>query len=164
MIKSWMVIGGVTIAIALLSNVLRPRDVKWFFRLQRPRWLTFEPAIPFIWTIVFICGAWSAYIVWERTQNWGLMAFYALVELAIVLYSPLMLWTHSLKLGTIIGAVGFVLGLILAFTVLPISGWAAVLLLPYLLWSPIGTYVTWVMDKLNPNDSREPAEIGSRDR
>jgi translocator protein len=27
--------------------------------------------------------------------------------------------------------------------------WAAVLLIPYLLWSPIGTFTTWQMDKLN---------------
>ncbi|MEO0489988.1 MAG: MFS transporter, partial [Cyanobacteria bacterium J06659_2] len=34
--------GGVGFAIALLSNIIRPRDVKWFRRLERPQWLTFE--------------------------------------------------------------------------------------------------------------------------
>jgi len=149
MIKSWMVIGGVTILVALLSNVLRPRDVKWFSRLRRPQWLTFEPLIPVIWTLVFICGAWSAYIVWEATQNWWLMAFYLLVEVAIITYTPITLWTHSLKIGTIIGGIGCILGFILALTVLPISGWATLLLVPYLVWSPIGTYTTWVMHKIN---------------
>jgi len=149
MMKSWMVIGGVTILVALLSNVLRPRDIKWFLRLRRPSWLVFEPLIPLIWTVVFICGAWSAYLVWEATQNSWLMAFYLLVEVTIVLYPPVMLWTHSLKAATIIGGIGVILGLILAFTVLPISGWAALLLVPYLLWSPIGTYTTWAMDRIN---------------
>uniref|UniRef100_A0A832H168 TspO protein n=1 Tax=Oscillatoriales cyanobacterium SpSt-402 TaxID=2282168 RepID=A0A832H168_9CYAN len=149
MIKSWMVIGAVTFLVALVSNVLRPRDVKWFSRLRRPRWLTFEALIPVIWTVVFICGAWSAYIVWELTQNWWLMALYLLVEVVIVLYSPVTLWTRSLKAGTIIGGIGSILGLILALTVLPISGWAALLLVPYLVWSPIGTYTTWEMDRLN---------------
>lgn len=149
MMRSWMVIGGVTFLVALLSSVLRPRDVKWFARLRRPQWLTFEPLIPIIWTVVFICGAWSAYLVWEATQNGWLMAFYLLVEITIVAYSPVTLWTHSLKAGTIIGGIGSLLGLILAFTVLPISGWAALLLVPYLVWSPIGTYTTWVMDRIN---------------
>ncbi|HEY9813633.1 MAG TPA: TspO protein, partial [Candidatus Sericytochromatia bacterium] len=27
------------------------------------------------------------------------------------------------------------------------------LLLPYVIWSPIGTYTTWEMMKLNPNDA-----------
>ena len=152
-IKSWMVIGGVTLLVAMGSNIITPNDVKWFKRLQRPRWLTFEPLIPLIWTVVFICGAWSAYIVWERTKNWWLMAFYLLVEIAIVAYNPMMLRLRSLKVGTIIGAIGSVLGLILALTVLPISGWASLLLVPYVLWSPVGTFTTWKMMQLNPDDA-----------
>jgi translocator protein len=42
------------------------------------------------------------------------------------------------------------LGFILSLVVWPVSGWAVVLLLPYLLWSPIGTFVTWQMIRLNP--------------
>jgi len=153
MLKSWMVIGAVTFLVAFGSGIIKPKDVKWFARLRRPNWLTFEFLIPIIWTIVFICGAWSAYVVWERTQNWGLMAFYLLVEVTIVLYSPVMLWTRRLNFGTIIGGVGFILGLILAFFVMQVSGTAALLLVPYLLWSPIGTYTTWEMAKLNPESA-----------
>jgi tryptophan-rich sensory protein len=60
---------------------------------------------------------------------------------------------RSLKVGTIIGATGFFLGCILTLTVFPINFWAAILLLPYLIWSPIGTYVTWKMAQLNPLDA-----------
>ncbi|NJP08493.1 MAG: TspO/MBR family protein [Leptolyngbyaceae cyanobacterium RU_5_1] len=155
MIKSWMVIGAVTLLVALASNAIRPRDVKWFRQLRRPKWLTFEALIPVIWMVVFICGAWSAYMVWENnpgnTQTGWLMAFYLLVEVAIVVYSPITLWSHSLKAGTVVGSIGFVLGLLLTLMVVQISGWAALLLMPYLLWSPIGTYTTWEMDKLNQN-------------
>lgn len=157
MIKSWMVIGAVTFLIAFGSSILRPRDIKWFKQLRRPRWLTFEALIPIIWTIVFICGAWSAYIVWERdpgsTRAWSFMGAYAVLELVIVLYSPVMLWLRSLKAGTIVGGIGVVLGLILTLLVWQVSGWAALLLLPYLLWSPIGTYTTWEMSKLNPESA-----------
>lgn len=157
MIKSWMVIAGVTLLVALASSLTRPRDVKWFKRLQRPSWLVFEFAIPLIWTIIFICGAWSAYIVWETnpgtTSTWLLMGFYLLVEITIIAYTPVMFRLRSLKVGTIIGGTGFVLGLILTVIVLQISGWAALLLLPYLIWSPIGTYTTWDMIRLNPQDA-----------
>jgi benzodiazapine receptor len=153
-IKSWMVIGAITFLVALGASFLRPKDIKWFNRLQRPRWLTFEKLIPVIWTIIFICGAWSAYIVWERnpgtSNTWFLMAFYLLVEVTIVAYSPVMLWSHSLKTGTLVGGFGVVLGLILTLLVLQISGWAALLLVPYLIWGPIGTYTTWEMKRLNP--------------
>jgi translocator protein len=155
MLKSWMVIAAVTLVVALAANIFRPKDVKWFNRQQRPRWLTFEKLIPLIWTVIFVCGGWSAYIVWERDPGsegtWFLMAFYLLLEIVIVAYTPATLWLKSLRAGTYVGAAGFVLGLILTLLVIQVSGWAALLLLPYLLWSPIGTYTTWEMDRLNSN-------------
>lgn len=153
MIKSWMVIGAVTLLVALAANFITPSDVQWFKRLRRPRWLIFEPAIPLIWTVVFICGAWSAYIVWQSTRNWLLMGFYLLLEIVTIAYTPVMFRLRSLRVGTIIGGTGAILGILLTLTVLPISGWAALLLLPYVIWSPIGTYTTWEMIRLNPADA-----------
>ena len=157
MIKSWMVIGGVTLLVGLGSALLRPRDVRWFARLRRPRWLTFEALIPVIWTVIFVCGAWSAYIVWEKdpgsTRTWLVMGLYLLLEVVTCSYTAVMLWLHSLKVGMFIGGTGAILGILLTLLVLPISGWAALLLLPYDLWSPIGTYTTWEMIQLNPGDA-----------
>jgi benzodiazapine receptor len=157
MIKSWMVIGGVAFLVALGANLITPSDRKWFNRLQRPRWLTFEKAIPFIWTVIFICGAWSAYIVWESnpgaTTTWWLMGLYLLLEILTVAYTPVMFRLRSLKVGTIIGGAGFITAVILSLCILLINGWAALLLVPYLLWSPIGTYTTWAMIRLNPQDA-----------
>lgn len=155
MIKSWMIIGGVTLLLGFLGGALRPRDIKWFNRLKRPSWLTFEKAIPVIWTTIFICGAWSAYIVWEQDpgsfKTWLLMGFYLVLEVVTLSYTPVMLWLRSLKVGTLIGGSGAILGLVLTLTILPISGWAALLLVPYILWSPIGTFTTWQMMQLNPD-------------
>ncbi|MEO0458122.1 MAG: TspO/MBR family protein [Cyanobacteria bacterium P01_A01_bin.114] len=153
MIKSWMVIAGVGFIIALGANVLRPKDVKWFRRLERPKWLTFEALIPVIWTVVFVCGGWSAYIVWEQApgeaMTWATMAGYMLLEGLVVAYTPATLWFHSLKLGTYIGGLGSILGVVLALWVLQFSIWALVLLLPYLIWSPVGTFTTWRMYQIN---------------
>jgi translocator protein len=154
MLKSWLVIGIVTLVVAFGGSLITPKDVKWFKRLQRPRWLTFESLIPLIWMFVFICGAWSAYNVWEiepgSTKTWLLMGLYLLVEVVTIAYNPAMFRLRSLKVGTILGGLGAILGIILALLVLPISFTAFLLLLPYIIWSPIGTYTTWVMMKLNP--------------
>jgi len=156
-IEPWLGIGLTTLLVALAANILRPRDIKWFRQLQRPRWLTFEKAIPVIWTVIFICGAWSAYIVWIQDpgspETWRWMFFYLALEVVTVAYSPALLWSRSLKVGTWVGGTGFVLGLILAIAVSSVSGWAVLLLVPYLLWSPIGTYTTWKMLQLNPSDA-----------
>lgn len=156
-IKPWMVIGGVTLAIAAAANIIRGKDVQWFRRLRRPKWLTFEKAIPVIWTVVFVGGAWSAYIIWNQAPGtsgtWMLMGLYLAVEIVTVAYTPVMFWTRSLKVGTYIGGTGLLLAAILAVLVGQRSGWAVLLLVPYLLWSPIGTYTTWKMAQLNPQDA-----------
>ncbi|CAD5951182.1 TspO and MBR like proteins [Planktothrix rubescens] len=158
MIKSWMVIGGVAFLVALANNILLTSDdIRWFNRLTRPSWLTFEKAIPLIWIIVFIAGAWSAILVWEAepgiSQTWVLMGFYLLLELVILSYTPVMCKAKSLRIGTILGGTGFILGLMLMVSVWPVSQTAAYLLLPLVLWSPIGTYTTWAMLPLNPADA-----------
>ena len=155
MIKSWMVIGIVTLVVGFLgSQVLSAEDNRWFNRLQRPHWLTFEGAIPLIWTIVFVSAAWSAYLVWERDPgsrtSWGIMGFYLVLELVTLLYNILMCKFKSLLVGTSIGATCVFLSLVLSATIWSISQAAFLLLLPYMIWSPIGTYTTWEMLKLNP--------------
>ncbi|HEY9628893.1 MAG TPA: tryptophan-rich sensory protein [Coleofasciculaceae cyanobacterium] len=158
MIKPWMIIGGIMLALALaIGSLVTPKGTQWFNRLTRPRWLTFEKAIPFIWTFVFTCGAASATLIWEEdpgsSQTWLLMGLYLLLELVTLAYSPIMLRMQSLKVGTLIGGAGAVLAVILAIWVAQISGWALILLIPYLIWSPIGTYTTWAMSRLNPLDA-----------
>jgi tryptophan-rich sensory protein len=153
MLKTWIVIAGITFLVALGSFLIRPRDIPWAARLDRPKWLFFEPAIPFIWTVIFICGAWSAVLVWQAEPNsgktWLLMGLYLLVEVVTVAYIPATLRFRSLSIGTVLGAIGGLLGVVLAFFVWQISRPAAFLLLPYLLWSPIGTLTTGRMIDLN---------------
>ncbi|MBD2243441.1 TspO/MBR family protein [Nostoc sp. FACHB-888] len=157
MIPSWIIIGAVTFFVALGSFFITPRDVKWFANLSRPRWLVFEPLIPVIWTVIFICGAASAYVVWEKNPGgivtWLLMALYLLVEIITVAYIPSMLRFRSLKVGEVLGLIGLISGVVLAICVLPISLMAALLLLPYLVWTPIGTYTTDELKELNPQDA-----------
>lgn len=154
-IPSWLIIGIVTLAIPFACNrFISRKDYSWFMRLRRPYWLTFERAIPLIWIAIFICGGWSAYNIWESAPGtlgtWLLMAGYVIVETAISLYTVTMCKTRSLKVGTVIGGTGFFLGLALAVFIIPISLTAFWLFLPYLLWSPVGTFVTWQMMRLNP--------------
>lgn len=158
MIPSWLVIGAVTLLLAFLSNSLvNSRGARWFRRLRRPNWLTFEKAIPIIWTVIFICGAGSAVIVWEQDpgspMTWVLMGLYFILELITVSYTPLMLWLRRLQIGVLIGGIGAILGVLLAILVWSVSPWATLLLIPYVIWSPIGTYTTWEMSRLNPRDA-----------
>lgn len=153
---AWIVIAIVTIFIGSASSFLiKPDEFRWFKSLRRPRWLTFEWAIPFIWSFIFICGAISAYLVWQKDpgspKTWLLMAIYILLEIVTVAYTTILVKLRSLRAGTLIGGTGGLICLVLTLAVFfSVSDWAALLLVPYLLWSPIGTYTTWIMIRLNP--------------
>ena len=155
MIKSWMIIGVVNLLVALGSLLIRPRDIQWIKDLRLPNWLFFEPVIPVIWTVIFVCGAASAVFIWEKDpgslRTWFMMGLYLLLEIVTVAYIPATVRLRSLKVGTVLGGAGALLGVVLTLAVWPISRWAALLLLPYVLWSPIGTYTTWEMIHLNPD-------------
>ncbi len=157
MIPSWLIIFVISFSIVFITNRLSPEERNWFFRLKRPKWLTFEILIPFIWIFIFTCGSYSAYLIWKIKPNtwetWRFMVFYLLLEFAILAYTPVMCKMRSLTVGTIIGGAGFIFGLILAIMVFKQSATSSLFLLPYLLWSPIGTYVTWEMIWLNPGNS-----------
>lgn len=156
MLPVWLVIAIVGVLVAVAVNRLSAEDTRWFFQLRRPRWLKFERLIPLIWISIFICGGWSAYAVWTdapgQLSTWLIMGLYVLLEAVIMAYTPVMCKLRSLKVGTWIGGAGFVLGCILAVLIWPISQVGLLLLVPYLLWSPIGTFVTWKMIALNPED------------
>lgn len=157
MIKSWMIIGSIVFLVGLASALVKPTDFSWFNRLQRPKWLVFERLIPLIWTVIFICATWSAVIVWETypgtSNTWLRMFLYLLLEIVTMAYTPVMCNFRSLKVGTIIGGTGVFLSLILVVNIWQISTPAVWLLVPYILWSPIGTYTTWEMMNLNPADA-----------
>jgi len=154
MIITWLAIALISLVLGFALNKLFPADYKWFMRLRRPRWLTFEKAIPLIWIFIFIFGITSAAILWETqpatVNTWLLMVGYGIVELTILSYTPVLTRLRNVRAGAIAGAIGFILGIVLTIQVWQISSLAGWLLMPYLLWSPIGTYVTWVMARLNP--------------
>lgn len=151
-----MIIAIVTLLVSFGSFLIHPReDIRWVKRLNLPRWLAIvEPVIPVIWTVIFTSGAISALLVWQADpgglKTWLLMGFYLLVEVVTVCYIPLTLRLRSLAIGTVIGGFGAVLGYVLAIAVFPISPLAALFLVPYLLWSPIGTYATRELIDFNP--------------
>lgn len=155
-LPSWLVIGIIGLLISVIVNRIPADDLRWFFRLKRPSWLTFEFLIPFIWIFIFVCLVLSASLIWDSNISLfskGLfMSAYAVLQITILAYTRVMCAVRSLMVGTAIGALGFLIGLVLAFFVGGVNSSALALLIPYLLWSPVGTYVTWAMIPLNRSE------------
>ena len=141
----------ILLVIGTLVVVIMPsqEEFAWFLRLRRPSWLSFEGLIPVIWVLIYGCFYASALLAWNRTASWALMGGYLLLLVLVQSYTWLICRTRRLANGTRVGFAGWAWGVALALIVLDSSRSAALLLLPYLLWSPVGTLVTWQMQRLN---------------
>ncbi|MEB3303329.1 MAG: tryptophan-rich sensory protein [Cyanobacteriota bacterium] len=138
----------VMVAVVALLNPSRD-DFAWFLRLRRPRWLTFESWIPLIWVAIYACFYASAFVLWQASRQPWILLGYLLLLVLVQSYTWVICRTRTLRSGTVVGFAGWVWGVALALVVLSRSPLAALLLVPYLLWSPVGTFVTWRMEKLN---------------
>ncbi|MFN9990590.1 MAG: TspO/MBR family protein [Cyanobacteriota bacterium] len=149
---AWLPI-SVLIAVAMTAVVtlLTPsrEDFSWFLRLRRPRWLTFERWIPVIWVAIYACFYASALVLWLSSRAFWILGGYLLLLVLVQSYTWVICRTRRLRSGTAVGFAGWVWGVALALVVLAHSPTAALLLVPYLLWSPVGTFVTWQREGLN---------------
>jgi tryptophan-rich sensory protein len=141
----------ILLVMVAVAGLLNPRreQFAWFLRLRRPAWLSFERLIPLIWISIYACFYASALLAWNASGSWGLMAGYLGLLLLVQSYTWLICATRRLANGTAIGLAGWMWGVALAGVVAPQSMPAMLLLIPYLLWSPVGTLVTWQMQRLN---------------
>ena len=142
-----LLVMGLTIAVLTPSR----QQFAWFLRLRRPSWLTFERWIPLIWSVIYLCFYASALLRWQvgGTTASLTMAAYLVLLVLVQSYTLLICRTRRLVWGTAAGLAGWFWGLGLALALLAASRPASLLLVPFLLWSPIGTFVTWRMQKLN---------------
>jgi translocator protein len=141
----------ILLVIVLVGLTIKPSrdDFAWFLRLRRPAWLTFEPLIPVIWICIYACFWGSALLAWNASASWGLMLGYLGLLVLVQAYTWLICPSRRLAGGTLIGLAGWLWGVALAVAVAPQAPPAALLLIPYLLWSPVGTLVTWQMQRIN---------------
>ncbi len=141
----------ILLVMAVVTVGLTPRreEFRWFLQLRRPAWLTFERWIPLIWLVIYACFYGSALSSWNASGRGDLLAGYLLLLVLVQSYTLVICRTRRLRNGTAIGFIGWVWGLALTIAVAPVSGASWLLLLPFLLWSPVGTLVTWQMQRIN---------------
>ena len=142
----WILIAMVGVAVGLNPT---KGEFNWFLRLRRPRWLVFEGWIPVIWLVIYACFYGSALLSWNAAAQWSLLMGYLVLLVLVQSYTLVICRSRSLGAGTWIGFAGWVWGIALTLVVAQHSFGAWLLLLPYLIWSPVGTFVTWQMQKLN---------------
>jgi translocator protein len=134
--------------------VFKPGD--WYESLAKPWWRPPNWAFPVVWSVLYIMIAVSGWMVWRVAgfDGAGLPLALYFVQLGLnAAWSGFFFGMKRMDLALVdVGLLWLsIAGLIVLFH--PISSTAAYLLLPYLLWVSIASFLNYTMLRMNPKAS-----------
>lgn len=145
---------ALTLAIGAIGAIGSAQAPAFYAELVRPDWAPPAKVFGPVWTTLYILMGIALYLVWSRrstspsANSWlGLFA----VQLAVnAVWSWLFFeWRLGLWAFADCALLAVLVG-VLVWRARPISGVAALLLLPYLAWVSFATVLSWTMWQLNP--------------
>lgn len=123
----------------------------WYDRLAKPSWTPPKWAFPVVWTILYAMIAIAGWLVW-RKQGIGLLVGVWAIQLVLnAAWSYIMFGRRDIRLA-LVDAGGMWLS-IAAFIVLawPVSQFASLLFVPYLIWVTIAFALNYEIVRTNPS-------------
>jgi len=122
-----------------------PAGFEWYQGLRRPAWYSWHVWQPLLRPVVQLGLYASLLLVHGRQGSWLWVWVYLLVLAIAEAALTVVCWSQQLAPGCLIALLGWVGGLALLVAVWPLSLQAALLLLPYLLFTPLELLVQWQM-------------------
>ena len=134
----------------------------WYAGLKKPRYTPPNWAFGPVWTTLYILMGISVFLVWQKgLATPGVMLAFILfwVQLAFnALWSVIFFGRKSRGGGVIIIIVLWFLILATIIASFPVSVWAGALLIPYIVWVSIASYLNvgvWVLNKPAKQDTAD---------
>lgn len=130
----------------------------WYAGLKKPRYTPPNRAFGPVWTTLYILMGISVFLVWQKGfgTNDALLAFILFwIQLAInAIWSIIFFGLKSKGGGVITIIVLWLFILATMVTSFRVSGWAGALLIPYIVWVSIASYLNIGVWMLNKPDKR----------
>jgi tryptophan-rich sensory protein len=138
----------------LLVGALSTTVGQWYRDLHKPPWnppdWVFGPA----WTLILGLAAWAGVLAWSHAtgpaEHWRIVGLFAANILLHALWSPL--FFNLRRPDWALVEVPFLWASIVALIIglAPLSPFAGVLMLPYLLWVSFAAFLNLTIVRLNP--------------
>jgi len=151
--SSFVVIPMIALFVASIGSAITGVGMEWYHTINLPAWTPPGQLIGFIWTIIFILTAASALLTWNRFPRdrrfvW-IVSFFVLNAFLNLFGSYLFFSLHTVAVAADEAALLCLSVLILIALTWKHSSLAALLLVPYALWSGFATYLTVTVWWLN---------------
>jgi len=146
---------GVCLLAGLAGSLLIiPAIPEWYASLQKPSFTPPEWVFRIVWIVLFILMGIAAYLVWvngaRKKERANAILLFAIQLVLNVMWVFVFFGMHNLQGGFLV-AVGLLLAITLTIVKFAkISGKAALLLVPYLLWIIFATALNFSVVLLNP--------------
>lgn len=145
---------GVCFAAAGVGAMLTASSVNgWYATLRKPSWNPPKEVFGPVWSLLYLCMAIAAWLVWRRQGLAGAaipLAIFAVQLTLNVAWSGLFFALHRpwLAFADILLLWGAILLTMVSFNrVTPLASW---LLLPYLVWVTFAAALNLTLAKMNP--------------
>jgi tryptophan-rich sensory protein len=124
----------------------------WYLTLNKPSWNPPSWLFGPVWTTLYVLMGIACYLIWksEHPRKKQVLTLYFLQLFLNFLWSPAFFGVQNPMLGmlVIVPLWAAILACILLFR--KINGWAALLMIPYLLWLSFATVLNATIWYLNP--------------
>ena len=134
---------------------------EWYAGLRKPRYTPPNWAFGPVWTVLYILMAISVFLIWQKglSTNGVLLPFILFwVQLIVnVFWSVIFFGMKSKGGGVITIIVLWLLILATMITSFRVSGWAGALLIPYIIWVTIASYLNigvWQLNKASKQGTK----------
>lgn len=147
-----LAISYIAVLIVVFGGVLINNGLAWYYTLRLPVWHPSALVIMLVWTIIYLCGAWSLLIIWNGVRcvrfPWIISGFGLLVFLNLA-WSVSFFQLHLLSLALWIGALFGVSVLGLMMLMWSVSKRSSLLLMPFAVWIAYALCVEYAVFALN---------------
>ena len=134
---------------AVTGGLYKPGD--WYRQLEKPGWTPPNRAFPVVWTILYVMIGLAGWTAW-RSTGWSALTGLWMAQLIFnALWSYLFFGVR--RMGWALIDIAALWLAIAAFIVLawPVSPFAAMLFVPYLIWVSIAAALNKRIGDLNPS-------------
>jgi tryptophan-rich sensory protein len=146
-------------ATAMTAAVSRPGA--WYAALEKPWWTPPNWLFPIAWSIMYALMSAAAFLVWRFAEPGEAvvpLSVYALQLALNALWSPVFFRMRRMGLGYLVVVLLWLAVLATVVLFYPVSYWACVMMLPYLLWVTVASFLNLSVWRLNRGRTIEVEE------